>query len=401
MPAVELHESALFLCKTFELTADSKSKNNLELSSRRLSIRYNSPSFIQEVHHPGSARHSAFIMPLIEELPVTTTQRTTQGWAYVPDIKQPIQPLEARKRGRNQGASKGEISAKQQKAIQTKLSELDKENYKDTTIAIPAKSKERAGKKITPNVRRILTYQRTFAHYLADEEAQLAQHGNANTVPALPQTPILARSGSSRASKSKQTPMQPPPRPGSARRPSVATPTQAPTLKRERSSSKSVTSIPSTPQPTNLGRSITPQVEPLPQPPPQPPTTSQNPTTPFHNLSSSKDPDPDPDPDSKTPLLRSNPHLNLKPPSQHLLQTLLSEPPLSYSASRAQPLEDSNPNNNTTAERSMRLTSKPPRHFCSICGYWGKVKCNRCGERTCGLLECWRGHEGVCAVPAY
>ncbi|ERF71838.1 hypothetical protein EPUS_01753 [Endocarpon pusillum Z07020] len=336
-------------------------------------------------------------MPLIEELPVTTTQRTTQGWAYVPDIKQPVQPLEARKRGRNQGASKGEISAKQQKAIQTKLNELDKENYKDTTIAIPAKSKERAGKKITPNVRRILMYQRTFAHYLADEEAQL---GNANTVPALPQTPLLARSASSRASKSKPTPMPPPPpRPGSARRPSVATPTQAPTMNRERSSSRSVTSIPSTPQPTISGRSITPQVEPLPQLPPAPPTTPQNSNTP------SKDPAPDPDPDSKNPLLRSHPHLNLKPPSQHLLQTLLSEPPLSYSASRAQPLEDFSPNNNNnntnTTGRSMRLTSKPPRHFCSICGYWGKVKCNRCGERTCGLLECWRGHEGVCAVPAY
>ncbi|KAF7511234.1 hypothetical protein GJ744_005131 [Endocarpon pusillum] len=226
-------------------------------------------------------------MPLIEELPVTTTQRTTQGWAYVPDIKQPIQPLEARKRGRNQGASKGEISAKQQKAIQTKLNELDKENYKDTTIAIPAKSKERAGKKITPNVRRILTYQRTFAHYLADDE-------------------------------SKQTPMQPPPRPASTRRPSVATtPTQASTLKRERSSSRSVTSTPSTPQPTDSGRFITPQVEPpLPQLPPPPPTTPQNPTSPSQNLSSSKDPDPDPDPDldSKNPLLRSHPHLNLKPP---------------------------------------------------------------------------------------
>src|ERR1700722_8007754 len=37
------------------------------------------------------------------------------------------------------------------------------------------------GKKITPNVRRILMYQWTFAHYLVDEEAQLSQSGESNT----------------------------------------------------------------------------------------------------------------------------------------------------------------------------------------------------------------------------
>lgn len=339
-------------------------------------------------------------MPLIEELPVTTTQRTTQGWAYVPDIKPQAQPLEARKRGRKH-ASKGEISAKQQKAIQIKLNDLDKENYKDTTISVPAKSKERPGRKITPNIRRILTYHRTFAHYLADEDAQLTQHGNSNALPTLPQTPTLARSGSSRGVKPKQTPMQPPPRPGSARRTPAATP--IPNPKRKRSSSSSTITTPSAPQPiVDLEPSTTPQAQAQAQ------AQAQHQTQPTPNPQGPRTPSSHPllhpptstGTDDKNPLLRSHPTLNLKPPSTHLLTLLLTEPPLSYSASRAQPPQDHSSNSNTSRTH-LPPAPKPPRHFCSICGYWGRVKCKRCGERTCGLMECWKGHEGVCSVPDY
>lgn len=316
-------------------------------------------------------------MPLIEELPVTTTHRTSHGWAYVPDIKPQQQPLQ-KKRGaaKIHAAAKGDISAKQQKVIQSRLNDLDKENYKDTTIPIPAKSKEKAGRRVTPNVRRILTYQRTFAHYLADEEAQLAQSGNATTVPTLlPQTPTVGRSSSLRGTNTKQTPMQPPPRPGSAKRtPATATATPTPNVKRERSSSISISTAPSAPS--------TPQTQTQSQPMDldHPTTSNKNTTTttPINPL-----------------LLPSN--LNLKAPSPSVLSHLLSEPPLSYSASRAQPLKDQPPHTNN----SRLLNPHPPRHFCSICGYWGKVRCVRCGERTCGLMECWRGHEGACSVPAY
>ena len=65
------------------------------------------------------------------------------------------------------------------------------------------------------------------------------------------------------------------------------------------------------------------------------------------------------------------------------LAALLAEPPLSYSAARARPL--ANP--------------PPPKHLCAICGYWGKVRCARCGERTCGLLECWRAHAVEGCLP--
>ncbi|EGD95388.1 hypothetical protein TESG_02873 [Trichophyton tonsurans CBS 112818] len=62
-------------------------------------------------------------------------------------------------------------------------------------------------------------------------------------------------------------------------------------------------------------------------------------------------------------------------PSERIMMALVTEPPLSYHASRA----------------TLPPDSRPPRHFCSICGYWGKVKCIKCQARICGL-ECSRIH---------
>lgn len=76
-----------------------------------------------------------------------------------------------------------------------------------------------------------------------------------------------------------------------------------------------------------------------------------------------------------------------KLPSKRVMGALLAEPALSYEAAAAKPLEP-----------SKRM---PARRFCSICGYWGKVRCKRCGERTCGLKECYATHEGTCPIPAY
>ncbi|KAI5308659.1 hypothetical protein KEM55_005174 [Ascosphaera atra] len=64
-------------------------------------------------------------------------------------------------------------------------------------------------------------------------------------------------------------------------------------------------------------------------------------------------------------------------PSERIMELLLAEPPLSYNAARA-----------TIGEADDR----PVRQFCSICGYWGRVRCLRCGARSCGL-ECYRIHE--------
>lgn len=34
----------------------------------------------------------------------------------------------------------------------------------------------------------------------------------------------------------------------------------------------------------------------------------------------------------------------------------------------------------------------PPRHFCSVCGYWGRHACARCGMRYC-CLKCQETHK--------
>ncbi|WEW58020.1 hypothetical protein PRK78_003487 [Emydomyces testavorans] len=75
------------------------------------------------------------------------------------------------------------------------------------------------------------------------------------------------------------------------------------------------------------------------------------------------------------PLLRS---YIPSAPSERVMQALLSEPPLSYNASRA--------------TFSANMNRKPPRQFCGICGYWGKLKCIKCQARVCGL-ECQRIHS--------
>ncbi|KAH7138005.1 hypothetical protein B0J11DRAFT_2784 [Dendryphion nanum] len=61
------------------------------------------------------------------------------------------------------------------------------------------------------------------------------------------------------------------------------------------------------------------------------------------------------------------------------LEALLAAPPLTYAASHV---------------------SAPPagapkqRQFCDNCGYWGKIKCLKCGTRICGL-ECKDAHEAT------
>ncbi|KAF2827700.1 hypothetical protein CC86DRAFT_440223 [Ophiobolus disseminans] len=61
------------------------------------------------------------------------------------------------------------------------------------------------------------------------------------------------------------------------------------------------------------------------------------------------------------------------------LDALLAAPPLSYASSHAAPPPAGGP---------------PQRHFCDNCGYWGTIKCRKCGARVCGL-ECKDAHEAT------
>lgn len=63
-------------------------------------------------------------------------------------------------------------------------------------------------------------------------------------------------------------------------------------------------------------------------------------------------------------------------PSDELMEALTSAPPLSYNASRAE----------------LPRVTTPQRYFCEICGYWGTIKCIKCGARVCGL-DCKTTHD--------
>ena len=79
------------------------------------------------------------------------------------------------------------------------------------------------------------------------------------------------------------------------------------------------------------------------------------------------------DPLDDEPLLKSQVP---SPPSEEVIEALLSGPPLSYNAARA----------------AAPPVGRPQRHFCEICGYWGTIKCMKCGARVCGL-ECKGAHD--------
>lgn len=107
---------------------------------------------------------------------------------------------------------------------------------------------------------------------------------------------------------------------------------------------------------------------------PTPRIMSKPPTTTPHPAPSSAPPASTPkDPLASEPLLRSH----IPPaPSAETMHALTTAPALSYNASRA----------------TLPQVPKPPRHFCEICGYWGSIKCMKCGARVCGL-ECKGAHD--------
>ncbi|PHH59462.1 hypothetical protein CDD82_2454 [Ophiocordyceps australis] len=69
-------------------------------------------------------------------------------------------------------------------------------------------------------------------------------------------------------------------------------------------------------------------------------------------------------------------------PSAQEIESLLAQPPLTY-------LE---------ACGSLQHSSScryPTRVFCEICGYWGRVRCIKCGSRVCAL-NCLETHREEC-----
>ena len=70
-------------------------------------------------------------------------------------------------------------------------------------------------------------------------------------------------------------------------------------------------------------------------------------------------------------------------PSDEELRALMTAPPLSYLEARA-----------SWGDEEARY---PKRAFCEVCGYWGRVRCIKCGARVCAL-DCLETHREDCVT---
>jgi len=168
-----------------------------------------------------------FRTPHIEELPTAQTKQAP-GFAWVAVSGPQEDPSKNwgtnnRKRARASGvgqtdAQKEALSARQQREIERKIKELNSDNSKDVQIPIPKKDSAaggggaRAGK--TANVKKILASGKTFAHYLDDEQAEIARTGRRDgdlevlaSVPQRPSKTPLARRRLAEDSSANSTPV--------------------------------------------------------------------------------------------------------------------------------------------------------------------------------------------------
>ncbi|KAJ5773271.1 hypothetical protein N7457_008167 [Penicillium paradoxum] len=275
---------------------------------------------------------------------VSDTSTATPGWSYAPsrgfDPTQAMAPTLGRKRGIRDAGKGGDISSRQANAIARHIAELDRENQRDVSIPAPVKQAREAGArgtraKTTSNVRRILTSQKTFRNHLDDEEAAIASgSGGISGMQGATGASVTQARGSIAGKGGK----------AAARRSS--TPASTSGVKR-----------------SSVAMGVTAASTPASAAETEAETDDDAPRKPKL-IKSEHDND---------PLLRS---YAPPVPSDRLMQRLLAEPPLSYNASRAKPL----------------ASARPGRHFCCMCGYWGKIRCKSCHLRTCGL-DCYKVHE--------
>lgn len=79
-------------------------------------------------------------------------------------------------------------------------------------------------------------------------------------------------------------------------------------------------------------------------------------------------------------------------PSDDELRALMTAPPLSYLEARA-----TIPTTAGDDSGAAGSGGYPARQFCGVCGYWGRVKCMKCGGRVCAL-DCLEAHREECVA---
>jgi zinc finger HIT domain-containing protein 1 len=313
--------------------------------------------------------------------------RTTNapGWAYVPD-SQRVTPITAASSKRKRGAANGgatlslaDANARQETKFRREIEVLDRDNARDMQqIAIPAKNKNKKQskavsstlkKQYTPNVRKILQSQKTFANHLDDYVAQEA---------ANPGAAAGGGGGGGGTGAGNETT-------GAAKRPGQ---------RQQQQQQQASTSTTTSKKPTTI--TITKQQEPeedveMLDASSDPSSSSRRPRstilTPLHA------PSPAPHIEDANPLLASH----LPPiPSDNELRALLAAPPLSYLEARG---TTTRPSGAGAGAGGGGTGGKqyPARVFCVVCGYWGRVRCLKCGTRVCAL-ECLETHREECVT---
>lgn len=212
--------------------------------------------------------------------------------------------------------------------------------------------------KSTPAVRKILQSQKTFANHLSDFEAlsALSSFGTTPAHPSLPHSHVTASTPESQTPKSTNAGKR-----GRKRGIQPAAHRQTPLRK---VSTASEAGLPSAVKSEFSTKE--PPASHVPQGSPDPAAKSAPAPFPAPHWA-----------DSDPLLVSSIPPL----PSQEEIDRLLAAPPLTYHEARG-PW--------TATDRR-----KPIRQFCEVCGYWGRVKCTRCGGRVCAL-ECLGVHQEEC-----
>ncbi|KAH9996956.1 hypothetical protein F4779DRAFT_184592 [Xylariaceae sp. FL0662B] len=292
----------------------------------------------------------------------STKTTNAPGWAYVPDtggaaaaaLHHQHQPTN-RKRARTQAnLSYADANARQEAKVRKEIDILDRDNHRDVHIAVPPKSRQQQqhqSSKHTPNVRKILQSQKTFANHLDDFVALLSHDQNNGTATAATATAAAAAAAAA-----------------------ANTPT---TRKAQQRKSEPASRAASTPKAGSTTAVKQEDVEMGDTPAPPPPTTAQ----PGSSTILTPYPQPQTDDDGdNNPLLASR----VPPvPTDAELRALLSAPPLSYLEARG-----------AWAADDRRY---PARVFCGVCGYWGRVKCMKCGARVCAL-DCLETHQEECVT---
>lgn len=326
------------------------------------------------------------------------------GWAYVPDTATasiPSQSVSAvhlhvnrKKRAARNAADSSSataqegISARHSAKLTKEIEQLQRDGFggRDAHVAVPgggggARDRDGKARGHTPNVRKILASQKTFANYLDDFEAW------SRTQAAQSEGPQRSQGQSLESTPAPGAPGGGGGGGGSRRTAAAAAQAQkkggAPAARGK--------------TPANNKKSATPAPAPAPDPDTvmadAPPSTKT--TTPTDETAAQADPAAHAEPESEilTPYTRftsrpcegdSDPLLESwlpPPPTDEELRELIRAPPLNYHQARGV----------WTADDKRY----PPRQFCEVCGYWGRVRCMKCGTRVCAL-DCMNVHREEC-----